>query len=73
MGTRKTNPNHKASFSYGVHVNCSCGWASTNFFGKGARREAAGEWQRHREYCELVVGLGETDPRYPQTLTGAAS
>lgn len=49
---RKTNPDHKAKFSHGVHVNCSCGWSSVTFFGKGSRREAAGEWRGHRAKCE---------------------
>jgi len=52
--TRKTNPNHKASFSYGVTANCSCGWAGVTWFGKGAKSNAAGEWHSHREKCEAI-------------------
>ena len=50
----KTNPNHKARFSYGVRCNCSCGWESCTWYGKGARGNAAGEWRYHREKCEAA-------------------
>ena len=49
---RKTNPNHKASFSYGVQARCSCGWVGASWLGKGAKGNAAGEWHEHRERCE---------------------
>lgn len=52
--TRKTNPAHKASFSYGVTANCSCGWRGATWFGQGAKSNAAGEWHSHREKCEAV-------------------
>jgi nitroimidazol reductase NimA-like FMN-containing flavoprotein (pyridoxamine 5'-phosphate oxidase superfamily) len=52
MQRRKTDQDHKASFSYGVHCNCSCGWSSATWFGKGAKLSAAGEWHNHRDKCE---------------------
>jgi hypothetical protein len=51
---RKTNPDHKASFSYGVTARCSCGWSGATWFGEGAKSNAAGEWHWHREKCEEV-------------------
>jgi hypothetical protein len=56
IARRKTNPDHKASFSYGVHANCSCGWSSSTWFGKGAKGSAAAEWHSHREKCEVQHG-----------------
>lgn len=53
MNTRRpTDPNHKATFSYGVACTCSCGWRSATWFGKGAKASAAGEWHSHRDKCE---------------------
>lgn len=51
-GKRKTNPDHKAGFSYGVIARCSCGWSGSTWFGKGAKSNAAGEWHWHREQRE---------------------
>lgn len=51
---RKTNPNHKATFSFGVAVNCSCGWRSNTWYGKGAQKEASHEWRWHLLKCEKV-------------------
>jgi hypothetical protein len=51
---RKTNPDHKARFNYGAVCRCSCGWSSSTWFGKGARTNAASEWQSHRAKCEEV-------------------
>lgn len=48
----KTNPNHKASFSFGVAARCSCGWCGPTWFGEGAKSNAAGDWHEHRETCE---------------------
>lgn len=55
MTTRKTNPDHKASFSIGVQCTCSCGWQSSMWLNKGAKSNAAGEWHWHREKCEKVL------------------
>lgn len=52
MAARKTNPNHKASFLFGVSARCSCGWSGSTWFGKGAKANAAGEWHCHRDACE---------------------
>lgn len=48
----KTNPDHKARFVYGVQCQCSCGWASATWLGKGSKHSAAAEWRWHREKCE---------------------
>lgn len=55
----KTNPDHKARFSFGVMCSCSCGWTSATWFGKGAKYSAAGEWRYHREKCEAVKEEGK--------------
>ncbi len=52
---RKTNPDHKAKFSYGVTPRCSCGWTGATFFGKGAKSGAAWDWKSHLEKCESVT------------------
>lgn len=57
MAQRKTNPDHKAKFLYGVTANCSCGWQGSTWFGKGSKSNAAGEWHSHLEKCERVVPL----------------
>lgn len=46
------DPNHKATFSFGVRCHCSCGWMSALHFGKGAKSEASKEWETHKEKCE---------------------
>lgn len=48
---RKTDPNHKATFSFGARIICSCGWQSSTWYGKGARGNASGEWHGHRDLC----------------------
>jgi hypothetical protein len=54
---RKPNPDHKRKpFSYGVAANCSCGWQSSVWFGKGGRYSANNEWHTHREKCEKAAG-----------------
>lgn len=53
---RKANPNHKATFLYGVTAKCSCGWYGVTWFGKGSKSNAAGEWHGHRERCEKAEG-----------------
>lgn len=54
---RKTDPKHKASFSYGVQCRCSCGWQTGFWLGKGAKGNAAGEWHIHREQCEKARAM----------------
>lgn len=54
MARRKTDPDHKAQFSYGVACSCSCGWSSATWFGKGAKRNASGEWHIHRDKCDAA-------------------
>lgn len=51
---RKTDPDHKAKFLYGVTANCSCGWIGATCFGKGSKSSAAGEWHSHLEKCNKV-------------------
>lgn len=55
MTIRKTNPDHKARFLFAVKCCCSCGWESAHWYGKGAKRNAAGEWHMHREKCEKAL------------------
>lgn len=52
--TIKTNPNHKAEFSFGCSCTCSCGWRSSTWYGKGSKRDAAAEWRAHRTKCEAA-------------------
>jgi len=52
MSARKTDPNHKARFLFGVVCVCSCGWESSTWYGKGAKHNAAGEWHMHRDKCD---------------------
>lgn len=52
MATRKTDPNHKAHFIYGVCATCSCGWSSATTYGKGAKHDAAAQWHWHRDQCD---------------------
>jgi hypothetical protein len=47
-----TDPNHKAEFSFGVKCNCSCGWSSSTWYGKGSKRSASAEWHNHKMKCE---------------------
>lgn len=61
MATRRTNPNHKATFTIGVRCECSCGWGSSLWLNKGAKAEAAKEWRRHREHCELVASISDRE------------
>jgi hypothetical protein len=50
---RKSDPNHKATFYYGVA--CSCGWSSASWYGQGAKHRAASEWHLHRDKCEKAT------------------
>ena len=44
----KPTPGHRLThWSFGVAVTCECGWRSCTHYGKGARGQAAGEWQQH--------------------------
>ncbi|HKF95124.1 MAG TPA: hypothetical protein VKB96_11110 [Gammaproteobacteria bacterium] len=61
MARRKTNPDHKARFSIGVQCACSCGWQSAMWMNKGAKSNAASEWNSHREHCEKVADLQAVD------------
>lgn len=41
-------PGHKrAKVLHGVRVVCECGWESANWLGKGAYRQAHGEYHMH--------------------------
>lgn len=52
MTRTRTNPHHKAAFSFGCTARCSCGWSGATWYGKGAKANAAGEWHHHRQACE---------------------
>ena len=53
---KKPMKGHKlASYSYGVAVNCECGWRSATWYGKGARGNALGEWEWHKRDCQKKV------------------
>lgn len=47
--------------SYGVKVNCECGWASSLWYGKTARRDAYQEWRDHhdREHSAAMRAANE--------------
>lgn len=49
---RRTDPNHKARFLYGVTASCSCGWSGATWFGKGSKSNAASEWRSHLDNCK---------------------
>lgn len=44
---------HKGRPVYGVHYECSCGWTSATWYGKGAQRNAAAELADHKRKAEL--------------------
>lgn len=50
----RPNPEHKATFHVCIQCQCSCGWISGMWQGKGAKRNAAAEWRGHRTKCEAV-------------------
>lgn len=65
---RKIAPGHKrAKVRYGVEVECECGWRSSVWYGKGASRNAHGEYHQHLDEHEIrtirasLNGAPETD------------
>lgn len=61
MNSPKAKPlkGHKlANYSFGVAVNCECGWRSGTWFGKGARGSALGEWHSHKDRCAAEQNNG---------------
>lgn len=51
MAARERSPEgHKLrGYSYGVACRCECGWASSTWYGKGAKGQALCEWRIHQD------------------------